>query len=204
MATKGDSPRRPKTKPTWSDVKGKLGEFDRTGLMQLVADLYAFHKDNQAFLHARFGLGQNPLDDYKKRIALALAPDVYRKRHAEVSVATAKKAISEYSKAVGDPMGVLELRVFWCETAVGFSMEFGFADEGYFDALALQYRDACQTLSALKEPQLTEYIERLQNVRSDADMGYGVGDYMNDVLCDALRKLPPSQVEAHIPMLGED
>lgn len=204
MATKPDRAKRPKAKPTWTDVKAKLGDFDRAGLVQLVADLYAFHKDNQAFMHARFGLGQNPLDDYKKRIAAALAPDIDRKPRAQVSVATARKAISEYTKAVGDPMGVLELRVFWCETAVGFSMEYAFTDTGYLDALALQYREACGTLSALKEPQLEEYIERLQNVRDDADMGYGVDSYMNEVLGDAMRKLPPSQVEARIPMLGED
>jgi hypothetical protein len=124
------SPKPPKARPTWGDVKGRLGDFDRAGLMQLIADLYAFHKDNQAFLHARFGLGKNPLDDYRKRIADALAPDIYRKRYADPSVATAKKALSEYSKAIGDPAGVMELRVFWCETAVAFSMEYGFADEG--------------------------------------------------------------------------
>ena len=184
VMTKADRVKRPKTKPTWSDVKGKLTEFDRAGLMQLVADLYALHKDNQAFIHARFGLGPNLLNDYKKRIRVALAPDLDRKRHAEVSVATAKKVLSEYKKAVGDPLAILELRVFWCETAVGFSMEYGFADEGYFDALALQYRDACWSLGALKEPQLTEYIERLQAVRDEAQMGYGVHDYMNDVLGD--------------------
>lgn len=132
----------------------KLTDFGRASLLQLVADLYAFHKGNQTFLHARFCLGTNPLDDYKKRIGLALAPDIYRKRHAAVSVATAKKAISEYIKAVGDPLGVLELRVFWCETAVGFSMEFGFSDEGYFDALVRQYRDACQILPDIHEPLL--------------------------------------------------
>jgi len=44
---------------------------------------------------------------------------------------------------------VLELRVFWCETAVAFSMDYGLADDGYFDTLVRQYHDACQTLSAL-------------------------------------------------------
>ena len=196
--------KRPKPRPTWTDIKGKLSQFDRAGLTQLVADLYAFHKDNQAFLHARFALGQNPLADYKKRIDAALAPDIYRKGYRAVSVATAKKAISEYAKAVGDPMGTLELRVFWCETAVKFSTECDFVDIGYLDALVLQYREACRTLSALSEPQLTDYIERLTGIRDDADMGYGVFDYMNDVLGDALMNLPPVKVEARIPLLDED
>ena len=47
MATK-------KTAPSWSDVKARLADFDRVGLVGLVQDLYAASKDNQAFLHTRF------------------------------------------------------------------------------------------------------------------------------------------------------
>ena len=65
--------KRPKSKVTWSDVKSKLADFDRAGLQQLVANLYVFHKDNQTFLHARFGLGENPLEAYKQRIQAALS-----------------------------------------------------------------------------------------------------------------------------------
>ena len=119
-------------------------------------------------------------------------------------MATAKKAISEYIKAVGDPLGVLELRVFWCETAVGFSMEFGFADEGYFDALVRQYRDACQILPDIHEPLLTQYTERLEAVRDEADMGFGVRDEMNDLYREALHQLPESSIEARVPALGGD
>jgi len=54
MATK-------KKTPSWSDVKTKLVDFDRAGLMGLVQDLYAASKDNQAFLHARFALGEDAL-----------------------------------------------------------------------------------------------------------------------------------------------
>jgi hypothetical protein len=43
--------------PTWSDVKAKLADFDRTGLIGLVQDLYAASEYSQAFLDVRFGLG---------------------------------------------------------------------------------------------------------------------------------------------------
>jgi hypothetical protein len=198
-----ESPKRTKIKATWSDVKAKVSEFDKAGLIQLVAELYSFHKDNQSFLHARFSLGPNPLDDYRKKIAVALAPDVHGKRNGKISVAEAKKAISAYCKAVGDPKGVLELRLFWCETAVQFSMDFGFADDGYFDALVLQYREACQVLSSLDETLLENTIERLTNIRDDAQMGYGVGDYMGDVLGEALLNLPTPQIEARVPQLDD-
>lgn len=46
-----------RTNPVWSDVKETLADLDRSGLLGLVKDLYAVSKDNQNFLHARFGLG---------------------------------------------------------------------------------------------------------------------------------------------------
>ncbi len=57
MATK----KTPKATPSWSDVKARLADFDRASLQGLVQDLYAASKDNKVFLHARFGLGDDPL-----------------------------------------------------------------------------------------------------------------------------------------------
>jgi hypothetical protein len=58
-----------KSQLTWSQVKGKLTAFDRAALVDLLHHLYAAHKDNQAFLHARFGLGEDVLEPYKKTLA---------------------------------------------------------------------------------------------------------------------------------------
>jgi len=33
--------------------------------MGLIQDLYAAHKENRTFLHARFGVGSNALQPYK-------------------------------------------------------------------------------------------------------------------------------------------
>lgn len=199
-----DQPKkRIKTKPSWTDIKSQLADFDRAGLMQLVSDLYAFNKDNQTFLHARFTFITNALDDYKKRIRLALCPDIAR-RNANPSVAKAKKAISEYKKAVGDLLGIIELRVFWCEIAVEFSMNYGFGDVGYLEALLRQYSEVCSALPSIQEPLLSQYIERMETVRDDAaQIGYGVFDGMNDLLGDMLVNLPESHVEARVPMVGE-
>ena len=94
-----------KSQPTWIDVKAKLAPFDRTGLLSLVQDLYAAHKDNQVFLHARLGLSEDVLKPYRQTIDRWLWPDVFRNR--DTSVAKAKQAISNYKKAVGEP-GVLQ------------------------------------------------------------------------------------------------
>jgi hypothetical protein len=52
------------------------------------------------------------------------------------------------------------------------------------------------------EPLLEDTIERLTNIRDDAQMGYGIWDYMADTLGKALLKLPMTTVEAEIPQTG--
>jgi hypothetical protein len=64
----GDMSRLKKSQPSWTDVKAKLSGLDRAGLIGLVQDLYAASKDNQAFLHARFALGDDVLKPYKATI----------------------------------------------------------------------------------------------------------------------------------------
>ena len=79
--------RKSKSQPTWTDVKTKLAEFDRAALLGLIQSLYAAHKDNQTFLHARFGLAEDVLEPYKKIIDRWLWPDVLRKQDTSVSQA---------------------------------------------------------------------------------------------------------------------
>src|ERR1700686_1341224 len=132
--------RRSASKPSWTDVKAELARFDRPGLLGLIQDLYAAHKDNQTFLHARFGLGEDVLEPYKETLDRWLWPDVLRNQ--DISVAKAKQAISSYRKAVGEPAGLAELMVSFCESAAGFCNDVGYQDEGYFDALVNMFEQA--------------------------------------------------------------
>lgn len=170
-----------KKAPTWSDVKAKLADFDRAGLIGLVQDLYAASKDNQAFLYARFGLGDDVLEPYRSTIDRWLWPDVFNNQ--DTSVAKAKKAIADYKRAVGRPEGLAELMVFFCESAVGFSNDVGLQEESYFDALVRMFGQAMKALEALPEDRRRELWLRLDAVRRlGHNLGYGVGDDMDDLL----------------------
>jgi hypothetical protein len=169
--------RKKQSQPTWTDVKGKLADFDRAGLIH---DLYAASKDTQAFLHARFALGDDVLKPYKGTIDRWLWPDVFKNQ--DTSVAKAKKAISDYKKAVGQPEGLAELTIFYCERAAGFSDDVGLQDEGYLDALVRMFEQALKTVASLPEGRKPELIARLDAVRRTShNFGYGVGDDMDDL-----------------------
>jgi hypothetical protein len=170
-----------KSQPTWADVKAKLVAFDRPALLDLVHDLYAAHKDNQAFLHARFGLGVDVLEAYKETIERWVWPDPFRNQ--DTSVSKAKQAISDYKKAVGDPAGLTELMVFYCEQAAGYCRDIGYQEEGFFDALVRMFEQALKAANTLPADGRDSYIARLDQVREIShDFGYGVGDDMDYLL----------------------
>jgi hypothetical protein len=131
---------KPKSQPTWTDVKAKLADFDRAALLGLIQGLYTAHKDNQTFLHTRFDLGEDLLEPYKKIIDRWLWPDVLRRQ--DTSVSQAKRAISDCKKAVGDPEGLAGLMVFYCGRAAGFCSDIANDDEGYFNALVRMFERA--------------------------------------------------------------
>ena len=175
--------KRSKSQPGWAEVKTKLAEFDRTALLGLIHDLYVARKDNQDFLHVRFGLGDHVLGPYKKTIDRGLSPDVLRRQ--DISVSRAKQAIADYMKALGDAEGVAELMVFYCERAAGFSLNLSHDDAGYRDALVRTFAQALRMIRALPANVQDALIVRLESVRDiSGEFGYGVTDEMDVLLSE--------------------
>ncbi|MGQ0652196.1 MAG: hypothetical protein ACT4P4_08020 [Betaproteobacteria bacterium] len=139
-----DARKPPKPRVAWSQAKAKLSGFDRAGLMALLQDLYAASKETQAFLHARFALGENPLVPCKQVIAGSLRPDWNK----SASVATAKKAISAFGKANGRAEDTAELMIFFCEQAAGYVRDVGLQDESHFAGLVRMYERAKKNRTA--------------------------------------------------------
>jgi len=170
--------------PSWADVKAFLRKFDRAGLQGLIQDLYATSKDNQAFLHARLGLGPDPLRPYKATISRWINPDLMKRQ--TVSVSRAKKAIVDYDKAIGRPAGSAELSIFYCEEAFSFAESCSFESEKYFIALIRMYGRSVNCVLALPLAERRAYVERLAKLRSRAKhAGGGVEDALNSLWCDS-------------------
>jgi hypothetical protein len=164
--------------PTWADVKAFLLTFDRAGLQGLVQDLYAASKDNQAFLHARFGLGADQLGPYKATISRWINPDLMKNQ--TVSVSKAKKAIADYNKAIGCPEGWAELSIFFCEEAFSFVEGCSFSDERYFVGLIRMYDRSVNRVLSLPLAERRAYVERLGKLKTRAKrVGWGVEDELN-------------------------
>jgi len=170
------------TAAKWSGIKQKLSDFDRADLIGLIQDLYAASKDNQAFLHARFGLG-DVLNPYKAVISRWVNPNVLKNQG--FSISKAKKAIADYRKAVGNPEAMAELTTYYCEECTELLSFCGMDDESYYDALVRMFQQAVKATSALDEDQQQQFIERLDRVRQAGhNYGYGVGDDMDELFAE--------------------
>ena len=181
MAAKKMAEKKEKARPGWSDIKSRIADWDRAGLMALIQDLYAASKDNQVFLHTRFALLGDVLEPYKRTIERWLWPDVLKNQNSSIS--TAKKAIFDYKKAHGQPDAVAELMVFFCEQAAGFSADVGI-DEGYALALMRMFEQALKVVVTLPVDQRDPFMTRLHEVRRISDFGYGVGEEMDYFLAE--------------------
>jgi hypothetical protein len=149
----------------------------------VLQDLYATDEVNRAFLHARFGLGDDPLQPYKKTIDRCLWPNVFRGRQTSVSKATG--AITKYKKALGDPVGLAELLVFYCERAAGFCQEVHHEDMAYFDALVRMFEQALKATANLTGKVQNGFLARLDRVRSiGRQLSNGVGEDMDVLLSE--------------------
>ena len=174
----------PKKKPSWSDVKSAIADFERPALIGLISDLYAYSTPNKNFLHARFSLGSDALKPYKKIIEDALFPDVMS--NDDVEIATAKKAISDYGKAVGDSRGMLELMVYFVECGASFSLDVGYGDEDFFASLERMYEKAIKLLLTLDEATIDDFYDRFEDlVTSTRDIGWGFHDTLGDIFSKA-------------------
>jgi len=173
--------RQSKSQPRWTDVKAKLASLDRPALLGLIQDLYSAHKDNQTFLHARFGLGEDMLRPYKETMDRWLWPDAFSRQAP--SVLKAKQAVSNYKKAVGDAAGLAELMVFYCEQASGFASDLGCQDESYLNALVRMFEQALSVAITLPASGRDALVARLDRVRKIGHQcAYGVGDDMDSIL----------------------
>ena len=167
-----------KSVANWSALKVQLVNLDPASLVGLLHDLYAASKDNQAFLHARFDLGDDVLKPYKATLERWLSPDVFRNQ--DVSVSKAKKAVADFKKAGGQPTDLAELMVLYCERAAGFSAEVGMDDEVYLGALVSMFGHALTTIAGLPVELRAGMFNRLESARRiGRHLGYGVGEGMD-------------------------
>ena len=93
-----------------------------------------------------------------------------------------RKPFADYKKAIGQPEGLVELSIFYCEEAFSFLESFRMEDESYFLALIRMYNQALKLVLDLPPDVRTGYVGRLDKLRSRGrHVGWGVEDELNSL-----------------------
>ena len=164
----------------WDDIETSIKQFEKNHLVDLLRDVYRLSPENKDFFHTRFSTNDDPLPRYKKIIQDAIHP--YLEDHETLEIEKANDAINRYSKAVDNPIGEAELRIFYVECGNNFTLSYGDIDEDFYDALLDMYEYAIETVLETPKEEQKAFQKRLKAIMDSAShIGWGYGDGLGDL-----------------------
>ena len=161
-------------------IKNELKKLHKDKLINLVVDLYKKNNSVKEF----FDFYVNPnekelLKKYRDKIFEAFYPQ----RGFALKLNDGKKAISDFKKLGTSNELIADLMLFYVETGVKFTNEFGDINETFYLSLETTYAAAMKILS--KEQLLDKFADRAYKVVTDTnDIGWGFHDYLSEVYFD--------------------
>src|SRR5438093_12363217 len=175
------SPSASQRQPSWTDVKTRLEALARRGLVGLVHDLYEANTANRRFLQARLLPSPNAVEKYRKLVTEAVFPDPFSQRRVSLRDGTA--AITEYRRSTGDGEDTVDLMLTFIEAGTEQAADLGYGDESYFSALEDKLDAVATSWPTLPADARAKAATRLAWVQTRAkDIGWGFGDYVDDVV----------------------
>ena len=114
-------------------------------------------------------------------MADAIYPDPFSR--CRISVRDAGAVITEYRRSTGDLAGTVDLMLTFVEAGTEQSVDLGYGDDDYFDALENKVKAIVNALDELPATVRATAVDRLIHVRDRAkNIGWGYGDALNDVV----------------------
>jgi len=160
-----------------TDLKKELKKFDKGKLIDLVVDLYKKHKTVKEFFDFYVNPNERELfEKYRDKVFEAFYP----KRGFNYKLKDGKQAISDFKKLGSSADLLVDLMLFYVETGVKFTNDFGDIEESFYSSLEKTY---VQALTLMKKEELLEkFADRASNIIKDTDgIGWGFHDYLSDV-----------------------
>ena len=186
-----------RAKNRWSGIRKRLETFERTGLLNLIADLYKATAENRRFLESRLLSDTGVIEQYRHTVIAAIYPDPFSRR--PISVRDASAAITQYRRATGDSVGTTDLMLSFIEAGTEQSVDLGYGDDGYFTALERKLDAIADTFDDLPRDDRATVLRRLSRVRDRAqNIGWGYGDYVGDVVARIERRATKAGIRSTV------
>jgi hypothetical protein len=160
-----------------ADIKKELRNLDKNKLIEIITELYRKNKSVRQY----FDFYMNPdekelIRKYKKKVFEAFYPT----KGVRYSLKDGKQAITEFKKYEPSPEFVADLMLFYVETAVYFTNDFGDINEAFYSSIASTYLSSLTLMK--KENILHMFNDRIEKVVKDTEsIGWGLHDYILDV-----------------------
>ena len=160
-----------------TDIKKELKKLDKDKLIDLVTELYKKNKSVKEFFD--FYINPNEIElfeKYRDKVFEAFYP----KRGYNFKLKNGKQAISDFKKLGPSSNLLAELMLFYVETGVKFTNDFGDIDESFYSSIEKSYVAALTLMK--KENILDKFADRAGKVVGDTSgIGWGFHDYLGDV-----------------------
>lgn len=159
-----------------SDLKAELKRLDKKELVEILSELYKNNKSVKEYFD--FYLNPNGTDLFKKYQSVVFEA-FYPKRGYCLKLSVAKKAISDFKKIGGATDLVCDLMLFYVETGIKFTNDFGDINEPFYDSLETTYRKALELMK--KNDFLGTFKNRAYKAVTDtSDIGWNFHDTLMD------------------------
>jgi hypothetical protein len=157
-------------------LKTELSKLDKKQLIELIADLYKKNKSVQEYLNFFIKPDQDGLfEKYKTKVYEAFFP----KRGYAYSLKQGKQAIADFKKLGPSEDLVADLMLFYVETGVEFTNDFGDIDATFYSSLESTFAAALKILK--KEDVLDKFEDRAARILKDTrNIGWGFHDVLRD------------------------
>jgi hypothetical protein len=155
-----------------TDIKKELRKLDKEKLVDLIADLYKKNKSVKELLDFYVNPNENEIFlKYKAKVYEAFYP----KQGDRFKLSDGKKAISDFKKLEASKELLSELMLFYAETGVEFTNEFGDIDEPFYNSVVIVYSNALTLMH--KEKILDKFADRAKKIVDDTSgIGWGFHD----------------------------
>ena len=122
------------------------------------------------------GDDESVLQKYKEIIEHEFFP-VSERKDPPARLSVARKAITDYKKLTGSDVNIADIMVYYVETGVRFTNEYGDIDEAFYISMESMYEKA---LKFIVDKKLTDiFNERLLAIVNDTDgIGWGFHDQL--------------------------
>jgi hypothetical protein len=157
-------------------LKSDLAKLDKKALIEIIADLGKKNKAVQEYLSFYFKPDEDGLfEKYKTKVYEAF----FTKRGYGYNLKQGKQAISDFKKLGPSEDLVADLMLFYVETGVEFTNDFGDIDATFYSSLESTFSAALKIMK--KEDVLDKFKDRAARILKDTrNIGWG----FHDVLCD--------------------